>query len=243
MPYPTTTTPTDVVNKVIREFSGNPDFQNAKIDNPDWQSWINEILDDLYLSGAEQFDEFSITTVANSWSYPIDGTAGNLPAEIAQILRVEYDGAIIYPQIYHEEVISPTASSAAGVPDNYTERWDGGKRYLELSCPASSAVTLKVYATRLATTIDSTNLATAGALPVERDYYRIIFFMLMEIVNRRLASGAKDDAKCQRYNGEELKWRAKWINPAKLQIQIHKSERSGRQFREAPFFAPGDIYE
>lgn len=231
MAYSASQTANTIIERVKREFINDLEFSRLTLFVQDYLDRINEALETIYERTGLQHDEFSITTVANTYEYIMDGDTGHLPKwQIDLIWRVDYDGSpLAYQYKYPEELITPTSTSTAGTPVGWYEKWDDGARYLGLKPKPDDAKTLKVYSWRLPAVITT----TAGIPAIEADYYSLAALLVVKKIMRMPLKRA-NTAEFRDISAEiEMKIRA---------LREANKRRKGRRVTQIQVKGPRDIF-
>lgn len=227
MPYPSGINVGDLIQKVRAHFLRDPEFQSRAASSAIFYDWINEFLDEIYADCGYQPDEFTVNTVLGQSQYPLDGTTGNFPDEVDQILAVNYDGKRLkYRYFYPQQVLLPTAEDT-GAPDGWYERWDGGVRYLGLNAYPQEVVELTIIATRQAQSVSSDSAVPA----LERDYFPLLLNLLI--------------MRVYEWTGQEVRadrWLRNYVLPGKQRLRHGLKKRQGKQAEEVILAASQHYY-
>lgn len=227
MPYAASPTVATIIGAVEREFKGNVQFAKLALVNQDYYDLINEAMDEMYGDTGFQPDIHTISTIVDQYEYPIDGSANNFPAEVDEIIRVDYDGAPLkFRFLYPEQIIEPSSDDIYSSSSGWYEKTDDGKRNLGLTFYPSEVVDLTIYTTRISVVVD----ATSDVPAVERDFFSLVKYIVVAKLARRI----KDyELRNDIINSE--------IIPGKIRLAGVYKKRTGKNFDRITVPAPRDF--
>jgi hypothetical protein len=227
MPYNSSTAGV-LITLVKKECSNLPGFRAANIQDTEYFHWLNETLDEVYLDCFTEEDLITFTTVVNDWDYIIDGTGPPaISASIADIVRLDYDEVPLDPVVAKTDILLPTASSTSGTPEHWFMLQDGGARYICFDVPPDTAVTVRLWTTKMATAITG----TTGVPVLDKDFWALLRYALLQKVMFRLADW-------DRYQ-ECVRQVERW----KLRVAAHQARRRGLRAEYIKTMGPRDYFE
>lgn len=226
MVYAATAKSSEIIASIKIHFAHNTEFRAKEPVDPLVLEWINEAQDEIYQECYPQPDKNTLTTVAGTWYYPMDGTTGNLAVDIDEIQRVIYDGQVLERLMMIGQVIPPSTDDDNGTPDGYFEFYDGGVRYLGFNAKPDDVLTVDIYGTRKAPNL----AATTSAPSVELDFWGLIKFIVIKKTYEYLG-----EFKSASYYKDE------YVVPGLSKLKKKVAARFGKVARQRATNGPFDV--